>query len=41
MLPVTLRSVSLSCSSLKASQRYHNRLIHRTCHPETFSYSPI
>nr|CAH7769017.1 unnamed protein product [Callosobruchus chinensis] len=41
MLPVTVRSVSPSFWRLEASQRYHNRPICRTCHPETFSYSPI
>nr|CAH7769369.1 unnamed protein product [Callosobruchus chinensis] len=41
MLPVTVRSVSLGVWRLKTSQRYHNRHIHRTCHPATFSNSPI
>nr|CAH7751162.1 unnamed protein product [Callosobruchus chinensis] len=41
MLPVAVRSVSLSFCRLKASTRYHNHPIHRTYYLATFSYSPI
>nr|CAH7743546.1 unnamed protein product [Callosobruchus chinensis] len=39
MLPVTVRSAFLNFWRLKASQRYHHRRIHQTCHPVTFFYS--